>query len=926
MSGSVVINPVTNKVTVTQQENKVVISPLGAQGPTGATGPQGPSGSAGETGPQGPTGSAATISVGSTTTASAGSSASVTNVGSSSAAILNFIIPQGLTGPAGATGDSSTHYHYNARTNTTSGDPTINQLGWSSSTQISSSALRVNHLDADNQDNTIFLNLIKQEDVLIIQDKNDAVNYQKWKVSGSPTYNTTWDLFPVTLISSSGLGTTNFSNNHALLFIIFSAGTAGSSGVISVNYPITNIGTSSSAILGLSSSYVPASATYASSANNSTTTSQTNFSALTLSGSNVATQAYVLANIPTVSSSSLYAASAGYLSASGLSASTITIGTTTVGLGGSATSLLFASAGFNASGQIYTGSVAPLTNLAGTTQAQLSAVSSASNTIPLIVRRNAAGTANTFELQTSGGQPYIYVDQNMVLYSGAAFNAQPSTIDGTPINAYPTSANHRGDLLKITNNSQTITRAAFNAIGQMYTGATQPILTTVSTISSINASAFGASVTTTASSNNLSVGQIVYITGASPSEYNGNFYVNTIISSSSFLISKSTAFATSSAVTPGTVSLPPQLSVTTSGSTTSGIIVRGSASQSVDLQQWQDSASTVKAYVNNVGVISAAGFTTGGTSVFNYTTTFQNATVIPLIAKNLGGIADIQQWQNSSASILAGVTASGFIYTGSAGPLLASTGTGGSAAHLSIATASSNPAIVIRPSGTFDSGTNSIEIFNSSAATTPSLSINKSGQITLQGISSNGGLGSNTTNNLAAFRSLLSTASTAAFLGRAVAGHTADMLQIQASTGSSLLSVTSTGRLVINIPNGTQFSTASSMLDLQTSSSITPGIIVKSSASQTADLQQWQNSTGSVLASINASGQFTGYSSSAGTLYGLNSGSGILKYTSSSTWQLDTNYKQLYVSSSSPTAPEIGTIWINPSASYVISAIDGGSA
>lgn len=68
---------------------------------SGATGPQG------ATGPTGPAGAAATVTVGTTTTGAAGSSASVTNSGSTSAAVLNFTIPQGATGatgPQGATG------------------------------------------------------------------------------------------------------------------------------------------------------------------------------------------------------------------------------------------------------------------------------------------------------------------------------------------------------------------------------------------------------------------------------------------------------------------------------------------------------------------------------------------------------------------------------------------------------------------------------------------------------------------------------------------------------------------------------------------------------------------------------------------------------------------------------------------------------
>lgn len=55
-------------------------------------------------GPQGPAGDAATINVASTTTLAPGSSATVTNVGTTSAASLAFGIPRGDVGPAGATG------------------------------------------------------------------------------------------------------------------------------------------------------------------------------------------------------------------------------------------------------------------------------------------------------------------------------------------------------------------------------------------------------------------------------------------------------------------------------------------------------------------------------------------------------------------------------------------------------------------------------------------------------------------------------------------------------------------------------------------------------------------------------------------------------------------------------------------------------
>lgn len=82
---------------------------IGSAGPAGPAGPQGPQGPAGPTGAQGPTGAtgangtAATIAVGTVTTGAAGTSASITNAGTSSAAVFNFTIPRGDTGAG--TGD-----------------------------------------------------------------------------------------------------------------------------------------------------------------------------------------------------------------------------------------------------------------------------------------------------------------------------------------------------------------------------------------------------------------------------------------------------------------------------------------------------------------------------------------------------------------------------------------------------------------------------------------------------------------------------------------------------------------------------------------------------------------------------------------------------------------------------------------------------
>lgn len=70
----------------------------GAQGPQGATGPQG---AQGVQGLQGPAGNAATITIGNVTTSAPGTAASVTNRGTPSAAVLDFVLPKGKDGADG---------------------------------------------------------------------------------------------------------------------------------------------------------------------------------------------------------------------------------------------------------------------------------------------------------------------------------------------------------------------------------------------------------------------------------------------------------------------------------------------------------------------------------------------------------------------------------------------------------------------------------------------------------------------------------------------------------------------------------------------------------------------------------------------------------------------------------------------------------
>ena len=96
----------------------------GAQGIQGPRGIQGEQGERGVQGAQGPAGNAATITIGSVTTSAPGTAATVTNSGTSSAAVLNFVLPKGKDGADGGVNvdaelsDTSTNPIQNKAVNT----------------------------------------------------------------------------------------------------------------------------------------------------------------------------------------------------------------------------------------------------------------------------------------------------------------------------------------------------------------------------------------------------------------------------------------------------------------------------------------------------------------------------------------------------------------------------------------------------------------------------------------------------------------------------------------------------------------------------------------------------------------------------------------------------------------------------------------
>jgi hypothetical protein len=189
----------------------------GATGLTGATGIQGASGTQGINGASGYVGS----------NGSTGATGVQGDQGSSGATGVHGA--SGSTGAQGPSGQSTSFYKYQAKTNSQTNDPGSGYLLWNNSTLLSATNIHISHLTDDNIDIDIFLALINLNDVLIIQDRNNSANYQKWQVNGTPTVHVnSYVEFPVALLDSGGSAITG---NQAIFLAIVSTPVDGATGV-----------------------------------------------------------------------------------------------------------------------------------------------------------------------------------------------------------------------------------------------------------------------------------------------------------------------------------------------------------------------------------------------------------------------------------------------------------------------------------------------------------------------------------------------------------------------------------------------------------------------------------------------------------------------------------------------------------------------
>jgi hypothetical protein len=365
-----------------------------------------------------------------------------------------------------------------------------------------------------------------------------------------------------------------------------------------------------------------------------------------------------------------------------------------------------------------------------------------------------------------------------------------------------------------------------------------------------------------------------------------------------------------------------QVNILPDSANKSGIVIRSASSQTADLQQWQDSSGNVLARIYSNGAASFVGgavvATGGGSFVAINKSNFgvgatddvatvnigtSSATQKGLIIKGAASqTANLQEWQDSAGTVLAKVDPNGILYASSILSNVSNQMYGNANGWIVVPAAANRSAMFFR--GAASQSANLTEWQNSSGGT-------------LAKVNSTGNVFS--WNNFESLQSDIYVKDTAGTAFRSVranawsdsvdtrffqVGSANDNVAFTTGSGSmaNRMQFSSSYTSVANIAfNG--FSMPSAVFSVVNGNAAVTSVIIRAASSQTANLQEWQNSSGSVLGSISKDGI---YSNQYGVVIAANiilgSGSGATGYpviaiqnVSSAPASIPTNGGNLYV-------------------------------
>jgi hypothetical protein len=293
-----------------------------------------------------------------------------------------------------------------------------------------------------------------------------------------------------------------------------------------------------------------------------------------------------------------------------------------------------------------------------------------------------------------------------------------------------------------------------------------------------------------------------------------------------------------------------------------GLIIRGFASQTADLQQWQDSSGNVQAKITAYGDI----YTLGG-RIFrgsqdlgaNVNILVSSSTQKGIVVKGAASqTANLQEWQNDAGTALTKIDNNAGFYAqyieakNTAGVLVSG--------ESQIKIASPDGLKDIRFWNRNDAG--GLYYYNSSGGSKNILRIAHSTDPRIVTQTWQDFTSSNSANYGGRVNIDTSITTAIGMVIRGVVSQTANLQEWQSSDGTVIAKVDINGSITAGtnliVGNAAMFYTAgnyyNSTISILTQGAGYSGIVVRGQASQTADLQQWQNSNGTVLLSVSADG------------------------------------------------------------------------
>jgi hypothetical protein len=325
-----------------------------------------------------------------------------------------------------------------------------------------------------------------------------------------------------------------------------------------------------------------------------------------------------------------------------------------------------------------------------------------------------------------------------------------------------------------------------------------------------------------------------------------------------------------------------------------GSVVRGFASQTANLQEWQDSAGTVYAFINPFGQLSIGQSPT----IYSNARISINTVATTVVGQVIRGVAsqtaNLQEWQDSAGTVLLSV--------GSSGRLLASARVGindsSYTGTFNVTSFTAGAPIAILKGAA--SQTANLQEWQNSAGTILSR-IGSDGRARIGGAN---GIGTGITASTLGAGSI--DPSWTVITVKGAASQTANLQEWQNSAGTVLAAVEPSGSFYGSSITAYGILTSNSSFRVNNAAAGTVAAIVKGAATQTANLQEWQNSTGTILSKVDASGAMFTITPTAGA------NTTQVATTEFVQSEIDANVQPgaLY-QTSAPSSPAVGQIWID---------------